>query len=183
MLKQPKDIRPTTLVIVIISIAFFTSIVTTVIAISKIENYCSPYLFGLSFGSIGILFGTIISLKLKSIIAVNQRLINNYFPTVIIISIAFFGPTLLLSSMINESSSTLSNCQDYEVINKYRQEYSYGSPEINSLVVNLNNQPRRIVCSMTYWRRTTIAQSIHLCSYKGIFGFERIEVVNDHYRN
>ena len=180
MSSKTKEKRPPLWIIIIIITSVPIGIFTAVLGISRVENYINPYLFGLVFGGLGILIGTFIALKLKHFIAINQRLKENYFPAIFIISIVFFGTFLFAGSLVNQHFSISVKCNNYAVINKYRQDYRYRSPEINSLVVNLNDHSHRLICSYNYWSRTSIGQPIHLCIYKSYIGFDFIAVINDH---
>jgi hypothetical protein len=180
MKTKVKQIKWTSFGIVLaIVLSIITGIFTSVIGIIKIQNYNHPYWFGLVFGGIGALFGIWISKRLKPWIAVNQRLRNDYYLPVVYLTVGFFGLFLMAGSFINQSLSNVDTCDDFVVINKYRQESRFRQPEINSLVVKIYERPQRIICSRNYWFRTSKGQSVSLCLHKSKLGFDFISLTND----
>lgn len=180
MAKKKQEIKKMPIQILIgIILSIFVGIFTSIIGINNFKNYFHPYLFGFVFGAMGLILGIMVALKLKPVVAVNQKLKNNYYLFIMYISICFFGISLMAGSMINREFSNVEDCDNYIVFSKYRQEYQRGSPEINSLVVNINGESHRIVCSYDYWCRIGIGQNIDLCLYKSKFGFDYVEITND----
>jgi hypothetical protein len=173
--------NPNILLVIIIMLSFFGGLIAAVVAINRVENYESPYYFVAIFGGTGLIVGIILSNKLKPYLAVNPRIKNNYTQSIINICIACIGLTFYLASHLNTASSTLLNCKNYQMLNKYRQKYRYGSPEINSIVINMNGEPRRLVTSRKFWYQTSIGRTVHICSYHGLLGFNSYEIVNDKY--
>ena len=177
--KQQKIRKPPILIKISIFLAIMAGIITTVVGINKIQNYYHPYWFGLIFGGFGIITGIWISLKLKPIIAVNQQLKSDYYLTILYISIGFFGFFLLAGSFLNQGLSKIDTCDNFPIINKYRHESHFRQPEINSLVVNINGESCRLICSRDFWYRTSIGQSIDLCLYKSKLGFDFVTMTYD----
>jgi len=178
--KQTIEIQKPPIWIAILTVLLiFIGILTSIIGITKIQNYYHPYWFGLIFGGLGLIVGIWIAIKLKPIIAINQRLKNDYYLPIMYISIGFFGLFLMTGSFVNQGLSTVDKFDKYRVINKYRQESRFRQPEINSLVIDINGKSHRLICSREYWFRTSIGQSIDLCLYSSKLGFDFITVIND----
>jgi len=157
----------------------FIGIFTSIVGINNIVNYFHPYFFGFIFGGIGLVLGIMVAIKIKPYVAVNQKQKRDYWLPIMYISACFFGISVLTGSMINQEFSKVENCDNYTVINKYRQEYRRGSPEINSLVVEINGESHRLVCNFNYWDRIDIGQTINLCLYKSKLGFDYVKITND----
>ena len=180
MRRKRQEIKKTPIWIMIATfLAIMGGVFTAVIGINKIQNYQQPYLFGLILGGIGLIIGVWIAFMLKPIIAINQRQKNDYYLPILFISIGFFGLFLMTGSFINQGLSKIDKCDKFPVINKFMQESRFIQPEINSLVVNINGESCRIICSRDYWLRTSIGQSIDLCLHKSRLGFDFISVTYD----
>ena len=177
--KRQETKKPPIWIMITTFLSIMVGILTAIIGINKIQNYYHPYWFGLIFGGIGLLIGIWTALKLKPIIAVNQRLKNDYYLPTLFISIGLFGLFLMTGSFLNQGLSKVDKCDYFQVIDKYRQESRFRKPEINSLVVNINGVSHRLMCSRNYWLNTSIGQSIDLCLHKSKFGFDFISVTND----
>ena len=177
--KQKETKKPPIWILILTIIAIFVGILTSVIGIVRIQNYYHPYWFGLIFGGLGLLVGYWTALKLKPIIAVNQKLKNDYYLPITYFSIGFFGLFLLTGSFLNQSLSSIDKCDSFPVIDKFRKESRFRQPEINSLVVNIYGESHRVICSREYWFRTFVGQSINLCLYKSKLGFDHLTVTND----
>jgi len=160
-------------------LSVMTGILTAVIGINKIQNYYHPYWFGLIFGGVGLVTGIWTAIKIKPIIAVNIRLKTDYYLQIMYISVGFFGLFLMTGSFLNQSLSIIDRCDNFPVIEKYRQESRYRQPEINSLVVNINGEAHRIICSQDYWYMTTVGNHINLCLHRSKLGFGFMSVTND----
>jgi len=178
-MKKKREKKPPLWIIIMTFISVFGGIITAIIGINKIENYYHPYLFGLIFGGLGLVVGLFTARKLKPIIAVNQRMKNDYYLPTSFISIGFFGLFLMSASIFNHKLSEIEYNKNFLVVNKYRQEYRYMQPEINSIVVKMNGDTRRLVSSYEFWIRTSIGQTINLCSYKSKLGFDFIKISDD----
>jgi hypothetical protein len=177
--KQPKLKTPPIWIIISVTLSVFIGIFGTVVGIDKIKNYYHPYLFGLIFGSIGVIIGIWFAKKVKRHIAVNPITKRNYESVIFYIATGFFGVNFMLGSFLNQGLSKIDTCDRYQVINKYRKESRFRQPEVNSLVVDLNGKPFRLVCSRNYWFRTSIGQKIDLCLHDSKFGFDFITITND----
>ncbi|MGD9994214.1 MAG: hypothetical protein AB7S69_13040 [Salinivirgaceae bacterium] len=174
-----REKRPPLWIVLMTLISVFGGIILAIMGINKIENYYHPYLFGLIFGGLGLLIGLLTAKKLKPIIAVNQRMKNDYYLPTLFISIGFFGLFLMSASIINLKLSKVDYHDNFIVENKYRQEYRYMQPEINSIVVQMNGDSRRLVCSYDFWIRTSVGQTVYLTNYKSKLGFDFIKISND----
>ncbi len=180
MTKKKQEIRkPPVWIMIAIFLSAITGILTAVIGINKIQNYYHPYWFGLIFGGVGLVIGIWTAIKIKPIIAVNNRLKNDYFLPIMYISSGFFGLFLMTGSFLNQSLSTIDKRDNFPVIDKYRQESGYRQPEINSLVVNINGESHTLTCSYDYWYKTSVGDRINLCLHRSKLGFDFITVTND----
>lgn len=177
--KNIEEKKPPLWILIMIFLSMITGIFTSVIGICKIENYFHPYWFGLIFGGIGLLFGLVVSNKVKPYIAINQRIKSEFGMTIMYISSGFIGVFLMSGALLNQSFSSIEKCDKFYVINKYRQESRFRMPEINSLVVNINGESYRIICSRDYWYRASIGQNIDLCLHNSVLGFDFVSVKND----
>jgi len=177
--KKQKKKKPPVWIIVATILSIMIGILTSVIGISKIQNYYHPYWFGLIFGGVGLMTGIWTAKKIKPIIAVNQRLKNNYFLPRMYISIGFFGLFLMTGSFLNQGLSIINKCDNFLVIDKYRQESRFRQPEINSLVVNIDGESHRLICSRDFWLKISVGQSINLCLHESKLGFDYLTVTND----
>ena len=151
-------------------------VLISIIGISNIENYYHPYWFGLISGGLGLLFGILIALKLKPIVAANKHLKDDNYSLFLDLLILFFGLFLMTGSFINKSSPEVDKCNKYQVIDKYRQARSLRSPSINSLIVDINGESHRVICNYDFWLTTSVGQSIDLCLHNGKLGFDYISV-------
>jgi hypothetical protein len=180
MTRKKQELKKPPLWIMIATfLSVMTGILTSVIGINNIQNYYHPYWFGLVFGGVGLMIGIWTALKIKPIIAVNQRLKNDYYLQIMYISIGFFGLFLMSGSFLNQSLSTIDKCDNFPVIDKYRQESRFRQPEINSLIVNINGESHRVICSYEYWSRTSVGQNINLGVHESKLGFDYLTVTND----
>lgn len=166
-------------ILIILILSIFIGIFGAIIGIDKIKNFDHPYLFGLIFGSVGVIIGIWVAIKLKRHIALNPHVKQNYVIVIIFIATGFFGVSLMLSTFLNLRLSDIDKCERYQVINKYRQEYRFRQSEVNSLVVDINGKSCTLVCSREYWIRTSIGDNIDLCLHKSKLGFDFISIKND----
>jgi hypothetical protein len=178
-MRNKQEKKPPLWIVLLIILSVFGGIFTAIVGINNIKNYYNPYLFGLIFGGLGLIIGIWIAMKLKPIIAVNKRIRNDYFLPIMFFSIGLFGLFLMIGSFLNKGLSNIDNCDKFQIVNKYRQEYRYLRPEINSIVVSINGDSKRLVCSYRYWIRASISQNIDLCIHESKLGFDFITVTND----
>ena len=179
-MKKKQEKKPPMWTVILILISVFGGIIMSIYGIHNIQNYYHPYWFGLTFGGSGLIFGVLVAMKLKPIIAVNQRLKKDFHVPIMFISAGFFGLFLLAGSLLNGSLSEVDSCDKFPLIKKYKQEYRYArSADVNSLVVNIKGDSHRLVCSYNYWIRTSIGQDIELSIHNSKLGFDYITVIND----
>jgi hypothetical protein len=177
--KQTKKIKhPPLWIALFLIFSFIGGIITATIGIFRIENYYRPYYFGFIFGGLGLLVGIVTAIKAKPFIAVNYSIRNDYFSVITHISVGFIGLFLLTGTYLNENLSHFNRRDNFEVINKYRREKRFRVSEKNTLIVNLNGKPFRIVCRHNYWDNVNIGQKIELCFYKSSIGFDYIVIEN-----
>jgi len=180
MTNRRQNLKKTPLPITIATVlSVFIGLWMAVFGIRNVENYFEPYLFVGIFGGIGLILGILTALKFKPYIAVNKKQQTNYMIPIICISIGFIGLSLLTGSLLNKKLSKFESYEHYTVTDKYRKEYHYMSPEINTLVVNLKGETKKIVCSYLYWERASIGQDISLAIYKSRIGFDYVEFADD----
>jgi dipeptide/tripeptide permease len=177
--KKHKTKNPPLWIAITLFLSMIGGIFASVVGISEIENYYHPYVFGFICGGFGIIVGLIVANYMKPIIAVNHKIKSNYGMTKMYISVGFIGLFLLLGTTINRNLSHLDQHVSCIITDKYRQESRFRSPEINSLVVNINGDTKRLVCSRKYWFRTRVGQRIGLSLYESSIGFNYIEIAND----
>lgn len=171
--------RPPLWIVIAMILSMFIGIITAVVGIHKIENYYHPYWFSILFGGIGLAVGFLVAKRYKSSIAVNPKIKSDFGMAIMYISTGFLGVFLFFGSVLNHKLSKIDKCENYMVINKYRTESRYRQPEINSLIVNIDGESQRLICSRDYWFRTSIGQSINLCIHKSKLGFDYISLTND----
>ncbi len=162
-----------------LSIFVIVGLITGAIGINRIQNYNSPYAFGLLFGGIGLLLGIYVTNKLKKVIAVNSEIKKSFWIPKMFISIGLIGISIVISSLINQSISTLEKCDSFELTGKYRKEYRSRSPEINSLIFTIKGKSQRLICSRNFWNKTTLGQKVELCFYRSLIGFDYIIIADD----
>lgn len=178
-MKNKRQQKPPIWIVLMIFLSVFGGIITGIIGINNIVNYYHPYLFGIIFGGLGLITGMFAAKKLKPIIAVNQRMRDDYYLPTMFILVAFFGVFLLLASMANKKLSEINYHEELLVVDKYRQESGYMRPSVNSIVVKVDKKTQRLVCSYDYWLRTSIGQTVDICAYKSKMGFDFIELSDD----
>lgn len=177
--KQQNIKRPPIWIVIALMLSIFVGIFTAIVGVAKIENYDHPYWFGLVFGGMGVILGSLTALKLKPYIAVNPRMRNDYFLPIMHISVGFLGIFLLTGSILNQSLSKVNECDSYIVVDKFRKEAGFRSPEVNSLVVNINGNLHRLYCRYDNWHRVLIGKSINLCLYDSKLGFDFVEITGE----
>ncbi|MDP4210936.1 MAG: hypothetical protein Q8928_19190 [Bacteroidota bacterium] len=181
MIKNSDEKKPPIIIAISVLLSVFVGIFTSIIGIHKIVNYYNPYLFVFISGGVGLCLGIYSSIKLKPYIAVNKRMRKDYWLPPVFISTGFIGVFILGGSYLNQRLSTIDKCDRFAVIDKYRKEAHFRSPEINTLVVDINGDSQRLICNFNYWDSIAIGQQIDLCLYKSSLGFNYISVTNDDY--
>lgn len=180
MAKEKDNNRPLILIaLAVVVVSVLLGIFTAVLGITNIQNYNHPYAFGFTLGIIGLILGIYISKKAKPYIAVNKKMKRDFWLPTTYISIGFIGISLWLGSMINHRLSRIEKCDNFTIVDKYRTESRHRSPEINTIVVNINGQSQRLICSYGYWKGVSIGQNIELCLYSSKLGFDFIKVIDD----
>jgi len=144
--KQSNKEIPTTLFRIIMIVLLLIGVTTTVFGIHRIENYNEPYIFGIIFGGMGLVTGVLIALKIKPY--TSER--NDYFTSFLSIILFFFGIFLFSGSKVNEKLSVTGKNEQYVVTDKFRQKSGYRTPEINSLVVDINGSRNSLVCGYSF---------------------------------
>ena len=177
--KQQKLKRPPLWIVITMILSMIIGIITAVVGINMIENYYHPYWFSIIFGGLGLVVGILMAKRFKPFIAVNPKIKSDYGMAIMYISTGFLGVFLLFGSLVNHKLSKIDKCENYIVLNKYRTESRYRQPEINSLIVNIDGESQRLICSRDYWFGTSIGQNIELCLYKSKLGFDFITLSND----
>ena len=124
----------------------FGGIFTAVIAISNFENYLHPYLFGFTFGTVGLLVGLYVSKKLKPHVILNPKMLSNYSLLSILFSVGFIGCFMLFGLFLNGSLSALEKCDNFIVVEKQFRKRGYRQAQLNILVANINGKNQRLLC-------------------------------------
>jgi len=177
---QTKKIKhPPLWIVGLLIFSLIGGIIAATIGIIRIENYYRPYYFAFIFGGLGLLTGIVTAIKAKPFIAVNYKIRNYYSSAIIHISVGFIGFFLLTGTYLNESFSHFYRKDNFEVINKNRREKHFRVSEKNTLIVNLNGKPYRLICRHNYWDNVIIGQKIELSFYKSSMGFDYIVIEND----
>jgi len=177
--KQKENQKSKIIYGIITMLMIFIGIITAVIAITQFENYHHPYLFGLVFGGLGLICGLIITSRLKPYMGLDKKQLNDFWLPQMYISIGFIGLFLYTGTLINTSLSSVDTCDNYIVIDKFREEGGYRRPEINSLLVQINGYPYSLTCSYKYWEKVSPGQKINLCTHVSKLGFDYISVTDD----
>lgn len=92
-----------------IFVLLFGGMFAAIVAIYNFKNYDNPYLFGFTFGTIGLLTGLFIAKKIKSKILISQQMQQNYFQLTMYVAIGFIGLALLLGQKSNTLLSSKKN--------------------------------------------------------------------------
>lgn len=161
---------------------FFVSLVggmfAGIVSISKFENYISPYLFGFTFGTLGFIIGIYVAKRIKQHVILNPIMRSNYSQLTGLFSVGFIGFCMLLGFYLNNSTSTIEKCDNFNVVDKIYHEGGFRRPELNILVVNVDGENRRILCNPNYWQTISVGQQIKVCVYKSKIGFDYLTLTN-----
>lgn len=152
------------------------SMFLAILAFQDIRNYDSPKIFVSLIGSIGLIIGFILYKKiLPYVLRVIPKTKNN---EVLLVSLIFIaaGALLFIGNILNTAVALKARCETYQVIDKYRKEYRYGRSEVNTLVVNIENENRRVICNYDYWVKKEINSRLKLCLFESPFGFSYIRI-------
>ena len=169
--------------ILVISFLLFNvpvGLIAAIIAIGNFDNYYDPYLFGLISGSIGLIVGVIIAKKLKPLFSVTRKLQFEYGGAILMVSFGFIGFSMLLFEQLNQCISTVKECENYVVTDKYYLERKgrYSVSQI-LLYVDMNGKTEELRCTLPYWETIAIGKHIKVCKQTSAIGFDYLELPDE----
>jgi hypothetical protein len=162
-----------------IFVSMFGGMFAAIVAIDNFKNYENPYLFGFTFGTIGLLIGLFTAKKIKSKILINQKMQQNYSQLTIFIVTGFIGLVLLLGQNANTILSTKEKYDNYLVVDKVFRKGGYRRVELNILVLNIDGVYHRYITNPNYWQTVSVGQQINACIYKSTIGFDYLKLTNE----
>ena len=131
------------LVLIVLLGSFIGGGMTAGIAVNNIRNYNNPLLFGITFGTIGLLVGLYAAKKLKPIIAISQQLRQYYNQLSIFIAIGFIGLTMLLAQQANTLLSIEEKCDNYSITKKIYKPRRVRRKEFFAILINIEGRSHR----------------------------------------
>lgn len=162
-----------------IFVSLFGGIFAAIVAIENFKNYDSPYLFGFTLGTIGLLAGLFVANKLKPNIIINQKMQQNYYQLKMFIATGFIGIAMLLGQQVNTLLSTKEKCDNYSITDKIFRKGGYRRAELNILVINVDGVSHRIITNPNYWQTVAVSQQINACIYNSKIGFDYLTLPQD----
>lgn len=160
-------------------VSLFSGMFASIVSISKFENYFSPYLFGFTFGILGFIIGIYIAKRIKPHVILNPIMRSNYIQLTGMFSVGFIGCCMLLGFYLNNSTSTIEKCDNFDVVDKIYRKGGFRRVELNILVVNVDGENHRILCNPNYWQTISVGQQINVCVYKSKIGFDYLTLTNE----
>ena len=167
------------IVLLFFYISLFGGLLASVIAAIKFENYDNPYLFGLTFGTLGLISGFLVGRKIKPYVILNLTMNSNYLYASFLFSFGFIGSFLLIGHYINLSLSKLDYCANYIILNKELIRGGRHTVSKNILVLSSSTRNTNILCDLDYWNNVKIGQKVNLCYYESLIGFNYSELTNN----
>ena len=153
----------------------FGGIILGGISIVKCQNYRHPVLFGFVFALLGLLVSMYFSKKIKS--PLNFKALPDIFK--IIMPTGVIGCFMFSGYYLNRSVSKLEKCDRYTVIAKeFKSGGSKGS-DLNTLVIDVDGQNERLLCSRNYWQSVSVGKKINVCIYSSLLGFDNLDPIYD----
>ncbi len=149
-------------------VSLFGGLFASVVSISKFQNYTHPYIFGFTFGIIGLIIGFYVAKKLKPHIVLNPKMLLNYFNFSIMFSVGFIGIFMLAGQFLNNGTSKLYKCDNFVIVDKKYSKGGFRRPELNILIANIDGKNHRILCQYNYWQRISIGQKVNICIYDSL---------------
>lgn len=149
----------------------FGGIFAAIIGIDNFKNYYNPYLFGFTFGTAGLVTGILAARKIKPYVILNPRMMINYSSLTIMFSVGFIGCFMLGGHILNARISHLYKCDNFVVMDKEFHKGGYKRAEKNILVIDIENESKKILCKKNYWQTITIGQTARVCIFKSPIGF------------
>tara|TARA_R110002051_G_C8510523_1_gene466283 strand:+ start:137 stop:661 length:525 start_codon:yes stop_codon:yes gene_type:complete len=160
----------------IVFISLLGSIFLAIIAFQDIPKYNKPYLFTLIVAVVGVLVGYLLWKKIKTFIT-KHRAKNNDDGTMIgLLIMTVIGVLLFTVNEFNILSANKKYCDSFHIENKYREEGGFRRPEVNTLVVAINDKKETVVCNLELWTDKSIGENIKLCVYESVLGFNYTEL-------
>jgi len=177
-MKQKRQDNRATVYIICLLLLLIGGIYIAALTSIRIKNYQNPFRFILVFGTIGIILGYIIAIKLKPFIQNHKKKLTPYSIHKIFWILVFVPYFSFVGTIVNNNLSEVTHCNNYSVINKFRIK-RIRATEINQLVVDINDRLVKLYCSHNYFDNTQNGEAINLCFYKSKIGFNFIKVTYD----
>jgi hypothetical protein len=174
-----KITKQTLILGVSIMLFFFLGMFAGIYGIEESKNYFHQTIFILIFGSIGLLFGLVLSSFIKPYLKLDKRQLNNFVGIKLFICAGFIGIMLATGNFINSRLSEIKTFGRLTVVNKTFREERFRSPGANYLFVVIDGKTHRLKCDEDYWYNTKIGQTISLRIYKSKIGFDYIKMINE----
>lgn len=86
---------------------------------------------------------------------------------------------MFLGYHLNQSLSKLIKCDRFTIVSKEFHPQGSKSSEINTLVINIDGENERLICSNGYWRRMSVGDEVNVCIYSGLLGFDNLVLMYD----
>ena len=150
----------------------FGGMFAAIVGIDNFKNYNSPYFFGFTFGTFGLVIGLIVARKIKPYVILNPKMLTNYSNLTIMFSVGFIGSFMLGGQMLNSGFSHLYKCDKFVVLDKGFHKEGYKRVEKNILVMDIENKNYRLLCRHDYWQTISVGQTANACIYKSPIGFD-----------
>jgi hypothetical protein len=162
-----------------IFVSLFGGMFMAIIAIDNFKNYDNPYLFGFTFGTLGLLSGLLLARKIKPYVILNPKMLTNYSSLSIMFTIGFIGISMLGGQYFNTTTSTLYKCDTFIVLDKEFYKGGFRRPEKNILILNVEGVSKRLLCRQNFWQTISVGQTTNACIYKSPIGFDYLTLTVD----
>ena len=160
----------------LVMLSLFGSMFLAILAFKDIPKYNSPFLFTFAVGLIGAAVGYFVWKKVKPIVFKYSMKKHDDGTMSTFVIMTIIGFSIFTVNKMNTSSSYKTNCDSYKIVNKYREESGFRKPAVNTLVVNLSSKSETVICDNNQWLKKGIGDTISLCFYESVLGFNYIEI-------
>jgi hypothetical protein len=175
--------KPSTLKQVVVVTGLFVflfgGILAAIVGVDNFKNYDHPYLFGFTFGTLGLLAGLFVTIKIKPYVILNPKMLTNYSSLTIMFIVGFIGSFMLGGHYFNSTISTLYKCDTFIVIDKEFYKGGFRQPEKNILILSVEGVSKRLLCRQNYWQTISVGQTANACIYKSPIGFDYLTLTVD----
>jgi len=152
-------------------LSLFVGGVAIRVVVNTLRNYDHPYLFGFTFGTLGLAGGWYAAKKLRSEIAVTAQMHQYYYQIKWMIYAPFIGLTMLLAKQINTQFLTNKKCRDYIVTKKIYIESSIRQRERFAVLINVNGKIYKFFTHYDDWQSVSVGQKRKVCLHQSEIGF------------